>query len=204
MEISVAGNVPSLVLPRYITLVARGGHEPALARRCIPQIRLHVRNMHAHGVCLIARASLSGQSGGRDLGGSHGRVGQIYAVKRSGKSINPTLLPIKNAFHVSFLSFPLRSKKKKTKLHLTRLNLLYIYTAFCTVNFSLNYLESITRDRCAINIWDEFLFSFRNSKLDYQLYSTCSGQRRWTVGEKSSVTLAGRWCAPPVAEVELN
>lgn len=113
MEISVAGNVPSLVLPRYITLVARGGHEPALARRCIPQIRLHVRNMHAHGVCLIARASLSGRSGGRDLGGSHGRVGQIYAVKRSGKSINPTLLPIKNAFHVSFLSFPLRSKKKK-------------------------------------------------------------------------------------------
>lgn len=55
--------------------MARGNHEPALASRCIPQIRLHVRNMHARGVCLIVRASLSARSGGRDLGGSHERIG---------------------------------------------------------------------------------------------------------------------------------
>lgn len=91
--------------PSCITMVARGDHEPALASRCIPQIRLHVRNMHARGVCLIVRASLSARSGGRDLGGSHGRVGTgdqpIYAVTRReiGKADKAPRL-IDDAFHV--------------------------------------------------------------------------------------------------------
>ena len=84
MEISMF--VPSMYSLKYVTLVARSDHEPALASRCILQIRLHVRNMHARGVCLIVRASLSARSGGRDLGGSHGRVDTtvqpIYAVTR--------------------------------------------------------------------------------------------------------------------------